>query len=453
MLREQHINGDLCLSYVLSEDNPLQQFHVGMLVTNAHLKAVPFHCLYVEGQERLVYKTDQLIPISTAMRGGRGLKLGKALKGLGETLQQLMAHQLCPENMCFEEQFIYVDKAYEQVYLVYLPLKQGIYPAKEALSELLLSWMDQYLLHESQAQPVYIQLLLKLRQENLSFRSLAEALVKPETGPAPIAAAEPEPELEQDLGMGLKLKQETESKPKPKQLLQLKPQPRVKRSAKGLEKMSLQGLKQKHMVAALYGLGPAAALGVLLFGPFEMKTRLGLALIAAAAGLLIAQKLKPLKGFKTEKVHKTNEQTGLQPMTVMKEADHWEAPKHMATVNSQKETWPQATPYAAETVLLRTHAPEAVLMLRAESGPKYYDLKKACTTIGRNPSLCDVLIDETGVGRVHAEVHTTQGKYYIKDSQSLNGTFVNGKRIISNQYHELRSGDLIKIGQSEVVFT
>ena len=106
-----------------------------------------------------------------------------------------------------------------------------------------------------------------------------------------------------------------------------------------------------------------------------------------------------------------------------------------------------------ETVLLSTSQAKAVLMVRDSDGPRYFKMQKEVVTIGRNPSICDLILDETGIGRMHAEIHHNQGQYYIKDNQSLNGTYVNGKRITSNQYFQLNTGDLIKIAHKEVVFS
>jgi len=48
--------------------------------------------------------------------------------------------------------------------------------------------------------------------------------------------------------------------------------------------------------------------------------------------------------------------------------------------------------------------------------------------IGRNPG-SDIVIDNLGVSDKHASIVEKDGQYAIKDLDSTNGTFVNGKRI------------------------
>ncbi len=62
--------------------------------------------------------------------------------------------------------------------------------------------------------------------------------------------------------------------------------------------------------------------------------------------------------------------------------------------------------------------------------------------LGRNPD-CDVVIGGTAVSREHAQILNIQGKYYIEDKQSRNGTYVNNQQI--NGRTLLKDSDRIKI--------
>jgi pSer/pThr/pTyr-binding forkhead associated (FHA) protein/ribosomal protein L37AE/L43A len=66
--------------------------------------------------------------------------------------------------------------------------------------------------------------------------------------------------------------------------------------------------------------------------------------------------------------------------------------------------------------------------------------------IGRD-SLCDyVIIDpKNRVSRRHAEVQKLDGNYYIKDLTSLNGTFVNGIKIISAKPIKIEKDDKVTL--------
>src|SRR6266705_3281655 len=54
------------------------------------------------------------------------------------------------------------------------------------------------------------------------------------------------------------------------------------------------------------------------------------------------------------------------------------------------------------------------------------------TTIGRSPD-CDIFLDDVTVSRTHAVLVQKDGGYFIEDHGSLNGTFLNRRRIESGQ--------------------
>ena len=70
------------------------------------------------------------------------------------------------------------------------------------------------------------------------------------------------------------------------------------------------------------------------------------------------------------------------------------------------------------------------------------------TLIGRSPE-CDVFLDDVTVSRKHAELLRDGETFTISDLGSLNGTFVNKKRIESA---ELEDDDEVQIGKYRLTF-
>ena len=70
------------------------------------------------------------------------------------------------------------------------------------------------------------------------------------------------------------------------------------------------------------------------------------------------------------------------------------------------------------------------------------------TLIGRSPE-CDVFLDDVTVSRRHAELVRNGETFTITDLGSLNGTFVNRKRIESA---ELADDDEVQIGKYRLTF-
>src|SRR5882724_6353724 len=69
--------------------------------------------------------------------------------------------------------------------------------------------------------------------------------------------------------------------------------------------------------------------------------------------------------------------------------------------------------------------------------------------LGRNAD-CGVVINEPAVSREHAVIRKIQGKYFIEDLKSRNGTFVNSKEVKSRT--ALKDKDRIKICDNLLAF-
>jgi hypothetical protein len=70
------------------------------------------------------------------------------------------------------------------------------------------------------------------------------------------------------------------------------------------------------------------------------------------------------------------------------------------------------------------------------------------TTIGRSPD-CGIFLDDVTVSRKHAVLTRKNDVFTIEDQGSLNGTFVNRKRVESAQ---LEDGDELQVGKYRLTF-
>ncbi len=75
-------------------------------------------------------------------------------------------------------------------------------------------------------------------------------------------------------------------------------------------------------------------------------------------------------------------------------------------------------------------------------------LEKPEVTIGRNPA-CDIHIDNLAVSSSHARIAREGEKFFVEDLGSLNGTFLDGKRI---EREELAEGASVTVGKHTLVF-
>jgi len=88
-----------------------------------------------------------------------------------------------------------------------------------------------------------------------------------------------------------------------------------------------------------------------------------------------------------------------------------------------------------------------VIMRGSEAGSKFL-LDKDVTTCGRHPS-SDIFLDDITVSRRHAEILREGSRFLVKDTGSLNGSYVNRERV---DVAELVSGDELQIGKFKLMF-
>jgi hypothetical protein len=77
-----------------------------------------------------------------------------------------------------------------------------------------------------------------------------------------------------------------------------------------------------------------------------------------------------------------------------------------------------------------------------------FPLESERMTIGRRPE-SDIFLDDVTVSRDHALLVRRNGEYYLDDLGSLNGTYVNRRRIESQR---LSDGDELQIGKFKLTF-
>lgn len=76
------------------------------------------------------------------------------------------------------------------------------------------------------------------------------------------------------------------------------------------------------------------------------------------------------------------------------------------------------------------------------------DLSATITRLGRHPE-SEINLDDITVSRRHAEIERTARGHVVRDVGSLNGTYVNGKRIDEAL---LQQGDELQVGKFRLLY-
>ena len=95
-------------------------------------------------------------------------------------------------------------------------------------------------------------------------------------------------------------------------------------------------------------------------------------------------------------------------------------------------------------------AATGALVIRSGGGRvgQSFPLEGERLTIGRSPD-AEIFLDDVTVSRDHAVLVRRSGQWHLDDSGSLNGTYVNRRRIES---HKLEDGDELQIGKYKLTF-
>ena len=95
-----------------------------------------------------------------------------------------------------------------------------------------------------------------------------------------------------------------------------------------------------------------------------------------------------------------------------------------------------------------------VLMLDVLQGPDR-GMKYALPTgepqlIGRSSEALP--LTDTTVSRRHAELTPDDGRWFLRDLDSSNGTFVNDTQVLPGQRVRVHTGDVLRLGQLTFIF-
>ena len=92
----------------------------------------------------------------------------------------------------------------------------------------------------------------------------------------------------------------------------------------------------------------------------------------------------------------------------------------------------------------------AALVIRTGGGRagESFALEGDRLSVGRRPD-SDIFLDDVTVSRDHAIIVRRGSDYYLDDCGSLNGTYVNRRRIES---HRLADGDELQVGKYKLAF-
>ena len=92
--------------------------------------------------------------------------------------------------------------------------------------------------------------------------------------------------------------------------------------------------------------------------------------------------------------------------------------------------------------------PAVLVVTQGPTAGSRFELSAARVTVGRHPD-SDIFLDDITVSRRHAEVYRDGLVQHVKDMGSLNGTYLNSRRV---EDAGLKNGDELQVGRFKLVF-
>jgi hypothetical protein len=122
-------------------------------------------------------------------------------------------------------------------------------------------------------------------------------------------------------------------------------------------------------------------------------------------------------------------------------------PEPHAQAGYGQEAYQQAPP-AGPAYPWAANDPAATRSATLDVDGQPHQLDKQVTVVGRALD-ADIVLDDAGVSRRHAEVHLIGGRARVIDLGSTNGTFVDGERVHAS---DLTDGSTITVGRTRITF-
>lgn len=182
----------------------------------------------------------------------------------------------------------------------------------------------------------------------------------------------------------------------------------------------------------------------LLFTMFILSCAIGFAWIPG-----VFKGIKTIRAEKKEEIAAGISQTGTKAVSEKKQM--FARPKKAKDVQTQSIE--QTKSNAMTEMQMPVQAEPAKASFMDCFGGEFYgasfnmqDIRQLA--IGRNPQLCRVILNESGISRIHCMVQYRADGMYVQD-MSTNGTYLlNGTRLPKGTFVPVRPGDGIRLGKN-----
>lgn len=430
-LNAKMIQGEHCLLYHLLNDSELNHFHVSMIATQPNLPAIPMACHIFEGQSALLFMPKESLNMKlwlndTTNTASHFIQL---IQDTVENLLILSDHHLNLNNIYLDSEYCFINPYTQSPLFIYMPLRTDLFDNKIAFKNLLFEWIQHFEQPLNTHQQHYmLQLMLFLSKEQMAFKSLL---------------------------MGLRELKNHANSENAHQKSSMSSSSALNHISASDRQTTLENPKTEEMKFSKHSKREIFSIKRWWQGILSRRNEKKTSVKPTEEVKEGINKFKFNSKSSTLAVYheKSLDETNTQAEAILTDLSEpiireWDYADSQGVL---KQGVIEQTSF--ETVLLskKNGVVEPKVLLRHSGNTEVFFIKNNKLSIGRNPAVNDIVIEDPIIGRIHAELHVHHDKIYVKDLNSLNGTWLNQTKIMANQFVEVKVGECIKVGKGELI--
>lgn len=452
-----------------------QGFETRMLVGNAIDGLLKFRIRKTDDHCQFCYEITSRQPLGRLLetKSINAEQIRTLLLGIARTLSRMEEYLLTEEQILLTPDFIYVDPENFSPELCLMPGRTGDFP--RAFSSFLQFLLDKVDHQDKDAVVLIYGLYRESLKENYGLENLLGCLTEGNCPKVERGEEEKEPEkteyenfrsFREERGAVLEHERRPEEAPKSEQ----------KQNQRGdnpfpIRRIGFWGMILPALFGAAWLWKGAAGIGGLLTQETALTAGGGMisfiGIVGTVWGWNRGRKESADRPVQREYHGERKQKTVQQPKEKHRKRV-WETDENCSQTQENNDSWQMIfceedepelqkgeeldTGEDSHTVLLWSREQQdSVRRLLGEDGKTgvieilYYPF-----LIGKQENLTDYVLSSDTVSRVHARIDRTENRYSLTDLNSTNGTFINGRRLETNESADLNIGD--KIGIAEFIF-
>lgn len=455
---------DLQNNYLIlqsEEEEEKDSYQLKMAQQNEIAGLLPFHCARKDGELQFYYEITAKQSVSSLYEKrlmGR-TDILTLLGGIRDTMENLQKYLLNPLHLIFHPEYIYMDAERRNIFLCYAS-QEDQESSILSLAEFILKHLD----HEDRCAVVLgYSFYQKASEENFSlYKALRDLLLemRNEEAGADMDAAQTQ-RAEQDFG-GWDLcgngqteshkvsadsrtgydhayTERVEDEKQNTETYEVTHKQRSGKARKNNADKKIDWLfRIIHPAVLISGLFLLAVLEIVCYaGGLGITEAGGIFFLILSLELLLNKYLLN-RGKKREKEQWLQEEEE-ERYRILKD-EMYEMPREKERIE--------------QTQYLNSFPEKEALRLisvQAERGGTVFPdicLDSEVVCVGKLKGEVDVILDSPTVSRMHARLERRDGKFFVKDLNSRNGTFHNGRRLAPQEQCEITVGDRISFAEA-----